>query len=142
MDRFGSARRYVYAALAALSLFGVAAFLSLTIEAPDCDDISVEKWPMSCIERAEARAAVGDIRSMEALSLAYPNAGNAQRSYFWLMEAATRGSLGALYSAADLCPRPPLVTRETVGRAIKSAANIGDAERSLLDARLRKTCSD
>jgi len=106
----------------------------------DCKKAPLEKWPNSCIEIAEKQALAGDVEAMEALSIAYPNAGNTERSYYWSIEAARRGSKYGFELVTYLCPRPPQITKESVLEAIQSAAALDETQRTALRTKLRQHC--
>jgi hypothetical protein len=106
----------------------------------DCTKLSEMKWPTSCIEAAEQRALAGDVRSMESLWLAYPNQGDSNRAYYWLIEAGRRGRVSSLIAASALCPKPPHITGSTVLRAIEQAPLLSEIEKDGLRARLSLRC--
>ena len=106
----------------------------------DCASAPPEKWSRVCIDAAEIRAQHGDVRAMEGLWAAYPNQNDSARAFYWLVAAGRHGSLGAIRTAVDLCPRQPLINRTSVLALISGAESMDKSTRDDLIVRLEKTC--
>lgn len=132
--------------LVALIATGIAAIsagvLFLREDTPLCDTIAPETWPAACIAKAEGLALKGDVKAMEGLWLAYPNHANKPRAFYWLLEAARRGSVNASWGLVEFCSQNEQVSRPVVMTVLNEIAKLNQplAEKMLI--RLNKTCPE